>query len=206
MPAKKPYVNYNMFNDLAKNIHGHQDKRKIVIHETVSHDHRGLSDIKSVSKYLGEKGYGIHCIVDQEGKSGYYPGERAVFWHAKGDNQSTIGIELVSYIPGLNISNTSRWKIWWKRERQLHKTARWLAYYSDKHDIPLKYSEGRAAGICSHWDISEAYNISGGHWDGRPKHRAGHFPMMKLIYLARGYKTGRLAYSKMTSFKLGPST
>ena len=205
MPVKKPYVNYNTSFPLRNSERGSHTKRKIVMHETVSHDREGLSDIQGIASYLRRVGYGIHLIIDQEGLSGYYPRDKAIFWHAAGDNLSTIGVELVSFIPGLNTTTNNRFKLWWGRERQLHKAARWLAYYSDKHDIPLRYSQGRAAGVCSHWDISQSYDIVGGHWDCRPKHRGGHFPMRRLIRLARGYKAGKLAYKKMPSFKLGKS-
>lgn len=202
--AKKPYVNRDITAYMP--IHGVNKKTKIVMHETVSHDEAGITDIVKVAKYLGQKGYGIHLIVDQEGKSGYSRNEKALYYHAKGSNESSIGIELVSYIPGLKISPWKRLVIWLSRERQLHKAARWIAYYCDKHNIPLRFSDGKAPGVTSHWNISRAYNVTGGHWDCWPKHQGGHFPIKRLIKLAKGYQTGLLVYKPMKSFKLGKST
>ena len=201
--TRKPYVNVDITNWLPRS--STSKKRKIVMHETVSHDHKGLTDIISIAKYLGAKGLGIHSIVDQEGKSGYSQRERAVYYHAKGDNTNSIGIELVSFIPGLNIGRWARLRIWLSRERQLHKAARWVAYYADQHDIPLWFSAGKGRGVTSHYNISKAYGISGGHWDCWPKHQGGHFPMKRLIRLAKGYKSGSLAYRKINVFKLGKS-
>lgn len=205
--ARKPYVNVPLYSYLKGSVKGNAKKERIVMHETVSHDREGLSDIRSVAAYLGKIGYGIHLIVDQEGKTGQFPGDNAIFWHAKGDNTRTIGIELISYVPGITgITRWQRFNIWRTRERQLHKAARWLAYYSDKHGIPLKYTKGYAPGICSHWDVSQVRGIVGGHWDCHPKHRDGHFPLLRLIWLARGYKAGSLPYKAMKKFKLGIST
>lgn len=202
--AKKPYVNRDITAQMK--YHGLHTKRKIVMHETVSHDHAGLTDILSIANYLGGVGYGIHLIVDQEGHTGYSRRERGVYWHAKGSNEDSIGIELVSFVPGLKISRWARLKIWLSRERQLHKAARWVAYYCDAHKIPLRFSEGKASGVTSHWNISRAYGIAGGHWDCWPKHQGGHFPMKRLIRLAKSYRSGSLAYKRMTSFRLGTKT
>lgn len=202
--ARKPYVNVNTTKYMPD--HGHAKKYRIVIHETVSHDHEGLTDIIAIAKYLGNKGYGIHLVIDQEGKSGYSADERAIYWQAKGDNEPTIGIELVSFIPGLNISRWQRLKIWLSRERQLHKAARWIAYYSDKHDIPIRHVSTRIKGVTSHWNVSKYSGLSGGHWDAWPKHQGGHFPMKRLIKFAKAYQTGALPYKKMREFKLGTST
>lgn len=202
--ARKPYVNKDITAYMP--VHGLNKKTKIVMHETVSHDEAGMSDIIQIARYLGSVNYGIHLIIDQEGLSGYSRNERALYYHAKGDNENSIGIELVSYIPGLKVSRWARFRIWLTRERQLHKAARWIAYYSGKHGIPIRFSEGRASGVTSHWNISRAYGISGGHWDCWPKHQGGHFPMKRLIKLARGYKSGSLAYKRMTSFRLGTKT
>ncbi len=202
--AKRPYVNVNMAGWMEH--HGLRTKRKLIFHETISHDRNGLSDITSVGRYIGKVGYGVHVIVDQEGKSGYAPPERAVYYQAKPDSSQSIGIELVSFIPALNISRWGRIKIWLSRERQLHKAARWAAYFSSEHPIPLVYSTGKAAGITSHWNISEAYHVAGGHWDCKPKHEGGHFPIKRVIKLARLYKTGRIAHKPMKRLRLGKST
>ena len=204
MMSRKPYINVDTTSLMP--AHGFSKKRKIVIHETISHDREGLSDITSIANYLGNKDYGVHLIVDQEGKSGYSKYERAIYYHVKGANKESIGIEKISYIPALNIGRWKRLKIWLGRERQLHKTARWCAYYSKKHGIPLVYSKGKASGIMSHWDVTQSQHIAGGHWDAHPKHRGGHYPMKRLIKLARLYRNGKLTYKPMKSFGLGQST
>jgi len=202
--VRRPFINVNTtdyFDDRSD-----ASKSIIVIHETVSHDYAGLSDITSIASYLGSKGYGIHLIVDQEGKSGYSFDESAIYAHARGNNTGTIGIELVSFIPALKITPWARFRIWLSRERQTHKAARWCAYYSDRHGFPLQYSDGIEPGITSHYDISTAHSVPGGHWDGKPKHKGGHFPMKRLVKLAKLYKAGKLAYAPMRSYSLGKST
>ena len=202
--VRRPFINMDItgyFDDTPG-----ANKSIIVIHETVSHDHSGLSDIKSIASYLGSKGLGIHLIVDQEGKSGYSFDEGAIYAHARGNNTDTIGIELISFIPALRLTPWKRFRIWLSRERQLHKAARWCAYYSDRHGFPLRYSGGKVPGITSHYDISIVNNVSGGHWDAKPKHKGGHCPIKRLVKLAKLYKSGKLAYAPIRSFKMGKST
>ena len=166
--ARKPRVNVNVTSHMRDA--GSHPKDLIVLHETVSHDHAGLSDITAISKYLGRQGYGIHLIVDREGHSGYSNRETGLYFHCAGGNTNrrSIGIELVSFIPG--ITKTERYTVWRSRIRQLNSTARWIAYYSKQHGIPLTLSNGHSPGITTHWSVSQAFNVRGGHWDCYPKH------------------------------------
>lgn len=140
--------------------HGHAKKTLIVLHQTISPDRKGLSDIQGVGGYLHQVDYGIHVITDLEGNSGAVAPEEetAIYWHVQGANTESIGIEQISYKTGVK-------NYWWHRAVQLNKTARWCAYLCKKHGIPPVYDPHAKHGICGHWDVTVSRGISGGHTD-----------------------------------------
>jgi hypothetical protein len=188
--------------DTASYMRGHSHgtqvpKTGIVLHETISGDIPGWRDITDINKYLAAKGYGIHGMTDLEGHIAWAFGMgSAIFWHAGGANTETIGIENVSLVPLKAPTNTLRRKLWALRTKQVRAIARLCAaiHNTEPHDIPLRYWDGTPGekGIASHWDISQYHpRESEGHYDCRPIHRGGYFPLLEVVYLARTYaKTG----------------
>lgn len=159
--VRRPRVDFTL---PTNDSHGHAKKSLIVLHQTISPDVRGIEDISGVGHYLDTKGYGIHVITDVEGNSAAVPAgdETAIFYHASSGhlnaNTRGIGIEQISYKTGAP-------QYWWKRAKQLHKTARWVAYLTKKHNIPCVYDPSCTAGIVGHADVTRAGRVSGGHTD-----------------------------------------
>src|SRR4051812_48711743 len=93
--VRRPRVDVN----LSYPNHGTSVKRYVVLHQTISPDYGGVTDIAGVGSYLKHVGYAIHCIVDKDGNSAAVspPNERAIYWHCQGLNSNSIGIEQVSY-------------------------------------------------------------------------------------------------------------
>lgn len=168
--------------DVALNYasHGHSPKNLIVLHETISPDYPGLKDLIGVGGYLGHVGYGIHVITDAEGNSAaVLPREEtAIYYHAASGtleaNTRGIGIEQIGY-------TTSNW---WKRARQLNKTARWCAYLGKQHNIPMVYDPTCKTGICGHADVTRAGRVPGGHTDCTYPA----YPTKFVAQLARNYR------------------
>ena len=183
MPAKsvrRPRVDVHLTHYEA---HGYHAKSLIVLHQTISPDAKGLSDIESVGHYLDTVGYGIHVINDAEGNSAAVPPEQetAIFYHCQGANETSIGIEQVSY-------KTGDPRYWWKRGRQLHKTARWIAYLSKRHAIPIRYDPSATRGVCGHADVTRAHGIPGGHTDCQyPNYPTKWVVRQALIYRKVGW-------------------
>lgn len=178
LSVRRPRVDVNLKYD----AHGYADKRLIVLHQTISADAHGLSDIQNVGHYLDVIGYGIHVITDVDGNSAAVsqPDERAIYWHVQGANEESIGIEQVSY-------KTGDPKYWWKRAKQLHKAARWIAYLSKQHGIPIVYDPSAQHGVCGHADVTKAKGIVGGHTDCQYPN----YPTKWVVRQARIYrKTG----------------
>lgn len=184
LPVRRPRVDVALTTNDA---HGHSPKRVIVLHQTISPDVPGIGDISGVGHYLDMKGYGIHVITDVEGKSGAVPveDETAIFYHctsgALQENTYSIGIEQVSY-------KTGDPRYWWKRARQLHKTARWCAYLCKRHQIPCVYDPTCRHGICGHNDVTHAAHIAGGHTDcAWPNYPTKWVAAQARIYLKAGW-------------------
>lgn len=145
---------------LSYTAHGTSPKTLIVLHQTISPDRTGVSDITGVGNYLHQVDYGIHIIDDLEGNSAAVApdNETAIFWQVEGANTESIGIEQISYKTGVS-------GYWWKRSRQLNKTARWCAYLCKTHGIPPVYDPLAKHGICGHADVTRTRGIAGGHTD-----------------------------------------
>jgi hypothetical protein len=176
----------NIGPDQADNVHGRSDKTLIVLHETVSPDYPGWSDVKSISNYLDSKDWGIHGIVDLEGHVAWAYGQgNALVYHtaSNGGNVNTrgIGIELISKVMLTAKDNTERWKIWWGRNKQIEATAQLLAWIAKTHDIPLIVSDGSKPGVTTHWQVTKRYGVAGGHVDCWPRHLGGYFPLLRIV-------------------------
>jgi hypothetical protein len=178
----------------ADNCHGRHGKDMIVLHETVSPDYPGLKDIKSISAYLDEKDYGIHCITDADGNVAVAKGQmNCVFYHtasngSKGNglvNSRGIGIELVSRVMLESKVNIIRFRKWRARKRQINRTARLIAVIAKREKIPIRWSNGDRPGVTTHWSVTHTFGVPGGHVDCWPKHMGGYFPALEVIYKAR---------------------
>ncbi len=171
--------------------HGYYDKTLVVLHETVSPDIPGWTDILGVEKFLARLGYGIHGCIDKEGHIAWAYGQgRALLYHAGGVNEKAIGIELVSDIP-LRHGNATRKAAWAARGKQLEATGKLLACIQNAHqNVRLTYVSGFGYrhGVTSHWDVSQHHPESQGHTDCWPVNKGGYFPMSRVLELARSYR------------------
>lgn len=178
--------------------HGTQEKHVFVCHETVSHNVPGLADILGVEGVLQREGYGIHGITDKDGHKCWAKGcENDVFWHCGDANGVSVGVENVSEIPILieskTITHEQAHKMWMDRHQQISALALLMACWHNlaPHKHPLHRSNGsiESPGVCSHWDVSQYYANSGGHWDCWPYDKGGYFPLDHVIALAKHYTT-----------------
>lgn len=168
-------------------VHGRHPKDMVVLHETISSDITGLADIIAVEKYLSSINYGIHGMSDKEGNIAWARGfGDAIFYQAGGVNERSIGIEQVSKPPyGDSPKNIPYWKA---RNVQLRATAKLLAAISNTWGIPLRFSNGDSPGITSHWNVSQIFSASQGHYNCHPVHLGGYYPILSVIRQAFIYK------------------
>src|SRR3972149_7690679 len=187
------------------NIHGWSDKDGVVLHETVSPDYRGLKGVIQISNYLDEKDFGIHSVSDLEAHIAHARGfGRAIFYHTdssggKGNgliNSRKIGIELISRVMIDYPDDDAAWKIWYyKRDAQLRAAGKLIAALARAHGDSgrlapqefMRNCSGPGAGITTHWEVTPAYGVPGGHVDCHPRHLGGYFPKLKVIAYSRFY-------------------
>lgn len=177
--------------------HGrHDPKTLMVLHETVSPDVKGLSDMTGVEKYLKSVGYGIHGMTDEEGHLAWALNwGDAIFYQCGGVNTQSCGIEQVSPIPSQlaakKITVAKAQALWAAREDQLHATAKLIACWHavDPKNRPVKHVDGtgRAKGITSHYEVSQHFAASEGHTDCHPVHLGGYYPILEVVDFAKTY-------------------
>lgn len=158
-PTPRPERVFNLSNDTsgprpvsAINL--------IVLHTTEGHDVQGLGDLDGLYQYANGPVQASWTIAnDREGNDARYLGDGQVPWtqgrrgHSRNFNREALSVEQIAF---------ARYpRSVWLRERmpQLDNTALWVAYWSEKYDIPLVHSTTR--GVCQHRDISGP----GGHSD-----------------------------------------
>lgn len=174
---------------MLPHVHGHHAKDMIVLHETVSPDIPGMTDIMDVENYLAKLDYGIHGVVDKEGNIAWARelGD-AIFWQAGGVNERSIGIEQVSRVMLDHKTMGERQKAWSVRKAQLNAVAKLVACISRAWKVPLKRSDGDAPGITAHWCVSQLHAESEGHTDCWPIYKNGYYPIGYVINKAKYYK------------------
>lgn len=172
---------------VKEHAHGFTKKDLVVLHETVSPDVPGWSDITNVEAYLASKDYGIHGMTDAEGNIAWALGYgRAIFWQAGGVNERSIGIEQVS------MADTGS-NYWLRRDKQLRATAKLLAAIHNTWGIPLVFSMGHTPGVTGHWCVAQWSPRSEGHRDCHPRHLGGNYPILSVIQVAKAY--AKLGYT-----------
>jgi hypothetical protein len=194
--ARIEYTNLALYEKNAHHANDRHDKPLMVLHETVSHDIAGLTDIIETVKFLVAKGYGIHGMSDAEGHKAWALGyATSEFIHAGGVNSVACGIEQVSWIPYLlqhgALTMAQAYQMWIKRDRQLNATAMLVAgwHLAKPKERPLRYVDGTGshAGVTSHWDVSQHHPESEGHSDCHPHNKGGYYPILSVIEKAKVY-------------------
>lgn len=192
-------VDLDIAAEQSDNVHGVAGKDMIVLHETVSPQRpESLADIRAVSHFLDVENYGIHGIVDNDGYIAWARGEwKAVFYHTASlghagngrVNQRAIGIEQISRVMLDYTSQAKRWQAWLNMKPELHACAKLIAAICNTHPtIPLVASSGRTPGITTHWEVTQQFQVPGGHTDCWPHHLGGYYPKNLLLTLAARYK------------------
>lgn len=116
-----------------------------------------------------------HVANDSDGQSARYVVDSQKAWTQAFFNPRCLSIEQVGF--------ASRWwKMWRTKDRdQLRETARWIAHWSIKYDIPIRRSlGGRRSGVATHKSLGAA---GGGHVDPGIG-----FPMLLCLRMARQIK------------------
>lgn len=149
--------------------------RGIVLHSTEGANRPGLGDLVDLGGWFANPSAQVsaHIAVDAEGNSARYVRDADKAWHCAGYNSLTIGIEQVGF------AAQSGWP-----QSQLQEVARWIAYLSRQHRIPIQRGAAAGgaitrAGVLTHAQLGA---LGGGHNDPGTA-----YPLDKVLRLARRY-------------------
>lgn len=170
---------------LTMNVVNQSDRtspiKAIVLHDTEGHDLPGTLDLKGIGAIFDNSAMqrSAHVCVDGEGNTARYVPDERKAWHCVSYNSQTLGIEQIGFATFI----TSIWNR--NKRRQLKKVAKWIAWWSQAHSIPIR--KGQVAdgvvtvsGVVTHGMLGAA---GGGHTDpGRG------YPFATVLRMARWYK------------------
>lgn len=148
----------------------------IVVHSTEGGNVKGLADLVNLGGWFANPSAQVssHVATDAEGHSARYVRDADKAWHCAAFNGVSLGIEQVGR------ASQSSWP-----DAQERETARWIAYWSKLHGIPVQkgaVSGGRVvkAGVVRHSDLGAA---GGNHNDpGRG------YDLADVLAYARAYR------------------
>ena len=149
----------------------------IVIHCTEGQNMPGVSDLRNLGDWFDNPAAqcSAHVGVDSEGHSAQYVIDSKKAWHVGFYNSRALGIEMIGK------AKQSFWP-----DKQMRKSAQYVAYWSKRHRIPVrkgKVSKNGAvlrSGVVRHSELGE---LGGNHNDP-----GSGFKMTRLLWLARFYR------------------
>lgn len=150
----------------------------IVIHTTEGSNLPGDTDLIGLGNFFDQPSVqaSSHIANDGEGRDARYVADQDKAWTCSNDNPFTLNVEQIGF------AKTTR-EEWYKLySHQLANTAKWIAFWCDKYNIPMRRGAAPAGilikkGIASHKQLGL---LGGGHWDPGPS-----YPMKYVILMAR---------------------
>lgn len=159
------------------------DPSLIVLHITVSHNRRGLGDIRAIASFFDQLSTqaSSHVVNDQEGFDGVLVPDHRKAWTQSAYNPPALSIEQIHF------SATTNRRAWMRGSpRQLANTALWIAHWSIKHNIPIRRAWTPGSGVVSRSGVATHKQLGasgGGHVDP-----GNGYPMQYVLWLARYLK------------------
>jgi N-acetyl-anhydromuramyl-L-alanine amidase AmpD len=135
----------------------------IVLHTTEGHNRPGVGDLSDLGNFFGDpaREASSHVANDAEGHDARFVPDEDKAWTCAGFNSVSLNIEQIGF--------AATEKAAWFNEapRQLANTARWIAYWHDKFEIPIRRgavsgSNVTHAGVVGHGQLG---TVGGGHHD-----------------------------------------
>lgn len=140
----------------------------IVVHDTQGPNVEGVGDLVGLGNYFDRVATqaSSHVATDEDGTSARYVPDERKAWHVVAFNSMALGIEQVGF------AAQAKWL-----DAEVDETARWVAHWSHRWDIPMVRSTRH--GVCTHSDLGAA---GGGHTDPGPA-----YPFERMLSRARHF-------------------
>lgn len=159
----------------------------IVLHDTEGHNVKGAGDLELLGQIFGTLSAerSSHVATDADGNSARFVSDRRKAWHCVSYNSASLGIEQI----GVVTQSKADWRRNWP---QLRETARWIALWSFRYNIPIRratVSGGHVirSGVTRHMDLGSA---GGGHVDPGENYPFGRVLQMARLFKAAHYLGG----------------
>lgn len=157
----------------------------IVLHSTESHDvPKSAQDLKAVADWFSNPsnpGSSSHVIVDKDGNSARCVVDDRKAWTCVNFNSVSLNIEQIGYAS----FGKDKWRSRW---REIRESARWIARWSRKYNIPIRRAKVRGSSVTrSGVTTHEKLGVAGGNHND-----PGPYPMRRVLILARLYKAALL--------------
>jgi hypothetical protein len=187
----KPEITHIVSN---KSSRGGQKPRLIVLHTTESTGRPGITDLKGLGEFFDrpEVEASSHVANDSEGHDARFVHDFEKAWTCSNDNAFTLNLEQIAFA-------ATRRNEWYKlHPHQLANTAKWIAHWSKRWDIPIRRGVAPAgllirSGVASHKQLGL---MGGGHWDPGPG-----YPMRYVLLLARYFAGNRKVTGKLNRIR-----
>jgi hypothetical protein len=152
----------------------------IILHDTeganVPHSARDLVGLGNYFDVWATQA-SSHVATDADGTSARYVPDEKKAWTQAYYNSMGLSIEQIGFA-------TDNWR-GKEKELQLRETARWIAYWSRKYDIPMRTARVTAGGTVTRSGVLQHRRLGalgGGHVDVHVT-----FPISKVLRYARHY-------------------
>jgi hypothetical protein len=142
-----------IYRRVPVDTHGRHSPQAIVLHSTESSNRPGVSDVLAIPNFWRNQGsgFGAHLVIDGDGNTVKCAVDTRICWAVAGSNTGRLHIELIGYARYTE-------QQWDDQDRGLKQAAKWCAYWSETHGIPIQLSTRR--GIATHAMYSREYGIS----------------------------------------------
>ena len=150
----------------------------IVIHCTEGQNIlKSINDLRNLGDWFDTPSAqcSAHVGVDSEGYSAQYVRDSKKAWHVGFYNSRALGIEMIGRAA----------QTFWP-DKQMRKTAQYVAYFSKRHRIPVRKAKVNKTGVVLRSGVirhSELGTLGGNHNDPGTR-----FKMTRLLWLARFYR------------------
>jgi hypothetical protein len=153
----------------------------IVLHTTEGSNVKGIRDLAGLAEFFDRSSTqaSSHVANDSEGRDARLVEDHDKAWTCVNANPFTLNVEQIGF------ASTSRREWYELHSRQLANTAKWIAFWSVRWQIPIRRGAAPAGlllrkGVGSHKQLGI---MGGGHWDPGPS-----YPMRYVLWLARYFK------------------
>lgn len=150
----------------------------IVLHTTEGTNRKGITDLSGLVSFFDQASTqaSSHVANDAEGHDAVMVPDEEKAWTCSNDNPFTLNLEQIGF------AATTRKEWYQEHQHQLANTARWIAYWSERWDIPIRRGVAPAGilirkGVASHKQLGL---LGGGHWDPGPG-----YPMRYVLLMAK---------------------